>query len=80
MLYTSSVNGEGKRDVLNHIATLRQFFKKPLREADALAFGGDAPEPEPAAPEPVASRDDEDDDDEIEDFKDFDDEPDDDWN
>jgi GTP-binding protein len=80
MLYTSSANGEGKRDVLNHIATLRQFFKKPLREADALAFGGDAPEPEPAAPEPVASRDDEDDDDEIEDFKDFDDEPDDDWN
>lgn len=80
MLYTSSANGEGKRDVLNHIATLRQFFKKPLKEADALAFGGDAPEPEPAAPEPVASRDDEDDDDEIEDFKDFDDEPDDDWN
>ena len=32
MLYTSSVNGEGKREVLNHIATLRQFFKKPLKE------------------------------------------------
>jgi len=78
MLYTSSVNGEGKKDVLNHIATLRQFFKKPLKEADALAFGGDEPEREPATPEPVASRDD--DDDEIEDFKDFDDEPDDDWN
>lgn len=37
-LYTSAETGEGKREVLNHIATLRQFFKKPLDES-ALGDG-----------------------------------------
>jgi GTP-binding protein len=37
-LYTSAETGEGKREVLNHIATLRQFFKKPLDES---ALGDD---------------------------------------
>jgi GTP-binding protein len=77
MLYTSAVNGEGKRDVLNHIATLRQFFKKPLKDnklvQDAIAAG---------APEPLADEDEEDafddDDDDVETFDDEDIE--DDWN
>ena len=80
MLYTSAVNAEGKRDVLNHIATLRQFFKKPLKEnklvQDAIAAGA----PAPLADEDDADEDafDDDDDDEIETFDDEDIE--DDWN
>ena len=48
MLYTSSANGEGKREVLNHIATLRQFFKKPLKEEVLAAVA-------PAAATPVVA-------------------------
>lgn len=72
MLYTSAANGEGKRAVLNHIATLRQFFKKPL---DEQALGVDIESPIHDVEE-EAEEDAEDDD--VEDFRDFDDE--DDWN
>ena len=66
MLYTSSVNGEGKREVLNHIATLRQFFKKPLKE-EVLAAVAPA-----AAASPIVA------DARVDAFAD--DEPEDDWN
>jgi len=65
MLYTSAVNAEGKREVLNHIATLRQFFKKPLKEnkfmLEALA------DEQPSRPEPLADEDEDEDDDDDDD-------------
>jgi len=71
MLYTSAANGEGKREVLNHIATLRQFFKKPL---DERALGVDVESPDDDVVEEEAEEDDA-----VEDFRDFDDDEDD-WN
>ena len=33
MIFTSSKTGDGKQSVLNHVATLRQFFKEGERKA-----------------------------------------------
>ena len=83
MIYTSSETAEGKREVLNHIASLRQFFKKPLKEDFVKSIQGDAGA---SVADAIVVDDDENDfddegvdDDEI--FEDFDDdEPEDDWN